>query len=113
MLTAKLIFCIGVISAGQVLLKHGMTGLESVTQAAGSISVWVALLLYGSGMLIWLDILRKMPLHVAYPSMAMSFILVPLTSYLFLSEKPSIYAYIGGFVIMLGIAISYIPVAKD
>lgn len=105
----KILVCVLLISLGQILLKHGMQGLGSLFNAIYSPTVWFALMLYGIGMLLWLDVLRNTPLHIAYPFIALSFILVPLLYGWFFKEPIQPATLVGGLVIIAGISISIWP----
>lgn len=99
--------CVVVIASGQILMRWGMTGLGSITDAILRPSIWAALVLYGVGMLVWLNVLRTTPLYLAYPLTALCFVLVPVMSSLLLGEplKPSI--LLGAAIIILGVVVSY------
>lgn len=105
----QVLVCVVLITLGQVLLKGGMTGLESVVAAIYKPSIWAALALYGFGMLIWLDVLRRTPLYMAYPLMALSFVIVPLLGAWLLGEPLRISVVIGGIIVVIGVAVSYWP----
>lgn len=105
----KILACVLLISIGQVLLKRGMSGLASLINATYSLEVWIALSLYGMGMLLWLDVLRKTSLHFAYPFIALSFILVPLLNSWLVKAPLQQSTLIGGLLIVAGISISVWP----
>lgn len=107
----KILACVLLISVGQVLLKWGMNGLGSLANAIHSPAVWVALSLYGMGMLLWLDVLRKTSLQLAYPFIALSFILVPFLNSWLVKEPLQQTTLIGGLIIIAGICISVWPLS--
>jgi undecaprenyl phosphate-alpha-L-ara4N flippase subunit ArnE len=66
----------------------------------------VALLLYGLTTILWVFILRSVPLSAAFPLYALVFVLVPLAAHFLLGEPWSWNALVGGAVIMLGVLIA-------
>lgn len=66
----------------------------------------VGFVLYGAGALMWMVILRLMPLSVAFPIAAGSLIIgTLLTGVLFLNEKVSIVHIAGSLLILTGIVL--------
>lgn len=102
------LFCVSLISLGQVLFKY--VGLLSA-QSANGLSVrtllfgGIALSIYGFATLIWIYLLRSVPLSKAYPFMALSFVLVPFAAYLFYGETVTPAYYLGLLFIMSGIVV--------
>jgi multidrug transporter EmrE-like cation transporter len=88
----------------QLALKMGTSAAADAraTGAAGEFSglvqspmVIVGLGLYGIGALMWLFVLGRAPLSLAYPFVGMGFILTMLAGTLFLGEQLSV-ARVGG-----------------
>lgn len=71
--------------------------------------VWSGLLLYGLGAILWLFVLGRVPLSVAYPFVGMGFILTMAAGALFLGENLSA-ARIGGTLL---IAVGCVLVARS
>jgi undecaprenyl phosphate-alpha-L-ara4N flippase subunit ArnE len=97
------------ISGGQMLFK--------ITAARANVahSLWApdvlrvlvgACILYGAATLVWVSVLRYVPLSVAYVFMALSFIIVPLLSYAFFKETLSARYFVGLVLIVAGIIVS-------
>ena len=82
------------IAVGQVLFKLASRSVGEA-EAAGIAGLALnpflisALALYGTGTVLWLFVLKRVPLTQAYPFMALSFCLVPLLSYVWLGEALS------------------------
>lgn len=102
--------CVIGIAVGQILFKLGALSLSG---AGGTIwQRWfnsyliIALCVYGIATLLWVWVLRTVPLHVAYPFMALAFLIVPTLSYAFLEEPFQFKTAIGGVLIVLGVFIS-------
>lgn len=100
-------------STGQLLLKTGMTTAGKHSTAAGFAAVMAAIraisspwvftgfLCYGLSSVLWLMILRKVPLSTAYPMISMSYVLVVLLSALILHEKPNWLTTIPGLILIV------------
>lgn len=67
--------------------------------------VWLSLFCALFSFVIWLTVLSRVDLSLAYPLASISFVLVVLCSWLFLKEPVSMTRFIGAFVICLGIVI--------
>jgi multidrug transporter EmrE-like cation transporter len=78
---------------------------------AGEIRSWrfaAGFLLYGAGFLVWLWILRRLPLSVAFPTAAGALIAATvLGGYLFLGERLLIAQAIGIALILVGIVLVF------
>ena len=108
---ALTLFCVSGIAVGQILFKKAAMSLPYNPQIIDwLLNGWLlsALILYGFATLLWIWVLRHAPLHIAYPFMALAFIIVPLLSYYFLGEPLSIKTFIGGFLIIIGVSLSVI-----
>ena len=99
------------IAAGQVMFKK--TSQRLLTRSdAGFFSIAfdpvfiAALALYGTATLLWIYVLKPVPLSYAYSFMALTFVIVPLLSLLFLGESIS-WRYAGGSaLIMAGLVVT-------
>jgi len=107
--TLGVLVCVFAISCGQVLFKR--LGLE--IEAGSSLGSWkvvttaiTAILIYGSATLLWVYLLRFVPLNKAYLFMSLSFVLVPIAGYYFFAEKFSYGNMAGAMLIIIGIIIS-------
>jgi len=67
--------------------------------------VW-AIVLYAVATVLWLVVLHRSRLLAVYPIMASSYLLVPLLSWGFLHETPSLKTWIGSAAIFVGICIA-------
>lgn len=99
---------------GQLLLKRGMTLMGPmdfsvnniwplVLNALKSIYIWVAAFCYVSGMILWMFILSKVKLSVAYPATSLIYVLVIFSSWLFLKESLGVYQIIGSVLVVAGL----------
>lgn len=81
------------LSIGQLLFKQSalqvsdQTAMAAILKLAFSPTLWAALVLYGSATIMWVLILRTVPLSLAYPFFALGFVLLPLFSWWLFGEK--------------------------
>jgi len=99
------------LTSGQVLFKHvaistpPMTSLHSLFLLFTNIWFIVSIVVYASATLLWIYLLQSIELSLAYPFVALGFILIPLIS-LFLFKEPINYTYIIGVgFIIIGLSI--------
>ena len=106
------ILCVVLIAAGQMLFKVAAAQWRidgwSWNTARGFLSpaMVLALIVYGMTTVLWVFILRTVPLSAAFPVYALVFVLVPVAAHVLLNEPWSWNTLIGGAVIMLGVVIS-------
>jgi undecaprenyl phosphate-alpha-L-ara4N flippase subunit ArnE len=92
---------------GQILFKLSAQQIitnEGVWRFLGSFLSWqflVALSVYGAATLVWVLLLKSIPLNRAYPFMALSFALVPVVSMILFSEALG-GRYMLGLALLLG-----------
>lgn len=100
---------------GQLALKAGMTqvgqiGAGALAQPAATI-VRVAtspfviggLVLYALGAVFWLAVLSRVPLSVAYPVLAIGYVITPFLAWLIFRESLSPIRWAGIVVIAMGV----------
>lgn len=100
------LLCVAGIACGQVLFKKGAQSLGADAGVIGLlISPWivVALIIYGAATLLWIHVLRETALSVAYPLFALTFIIVPLLSSIFLNEPLQSKTIVGGVLVVAGV----------
>lgn len=96
------------ISIGQLLFKK--TGLE-IKQSGELFNfrvfffLGIALFVYMLATLLWISVLRTVPLAKVYIIMSLSFVLVPLGSFFVFQEKISFIYILGSFFIIIGVLI--------
>jgi drug/metabolite transporter (DMT)-like permease len=97
-------------SAGQILFKLAarkmLAGESWASQIMFNPYLWVALLVYLSATALWVALLRQIPLHIAYPFVALAFVLVPIMGHLILNEPLRWHSVLGALVIVLGVWIA-------
>ena len=67
---------------------------------------FVALVVYGAATLLWVWLLKTLPLNVAYPFVGLAFLIVPLLAAFFLQEPLDWRHLAGGLLIASGVALS-------
>jgi drug/metabolite transporter (DMT)-like permease len=100
-----LIFTPMLIAVGQVLFKLasrevGEFSASGLLGLARNPYLLAALVIYGAGTVLWVFLLKHVPLNIAYPFMALSFCLVPALGYFWLGE-PLSWRYAGGVALIL------------
>ncbi|MDE0185495.1 MAG: EamA family transporter [Candidatus Poribacteria bacterium] len=98
---------------GQLLLKRGMMAVGPVQSLRDAIPKLVQALfnpfviggisVYGFTMMIWLIILSRVKLSVAYPMISLGYVMSILLSWLFLKESVPKIRIIGAVVICIGV----------
>ena len=103
------LFIVIALSAGQLLFKlsasayqqgEGLMSVEALTY------VGIGLTIYAVATVAWIWLLQFLPLSIAYPVMALAFVIVPFGSAFFLGESLSARTVIGALLIVVGVAIS-------
>lgn len=106
--------CLG--TTGQFLLKKGLMltgGSKDVGAAAvlgalkaiGHPMVFMGFACYGISSIIWMMILKKAPLSIAYPMISLSYVLVVALSPKLLGEQVRWPAMVGIFFIVSGVSL--------
>lgn len=103
---------IGVVA--QLILKGGVARLGPLALGGGSPvgvawrigsnpQIWGGLALYGISTFLWLIALSQVQLGFAYPFLSLSYVLIVLTSWIFLSEEISLWRVVGVAAICVGV----------
>jgi multidrug transporter EmrE-like cation transporter len=102
---AMLLATVSCTAAGQVLMKKGVSGLESlgISAALTSPQIVIGGFCYILGFVIWLNVLQIMPLSIAYPSSSVVYVVVIVLSALFLAEPITAFKLIGMACICTGV----------
>jgi undecaprenyl phosphate-alpha-L-ara4N flippase subunit ArnE len=105
------ILCAAAVTAGQILMKvAGNSWGEANTFFNYRTMFWtfLAFSIYAGSSVVWLYVLRQIPLSQAYPLMSLTFLLVPIASAIVFSETYSWINVVSSLVIMFGISINAI-----
>ena len=99
---------------GQLLFKHGMDRLEEsdegfslriLGRALASPVIWAGIVVHAAEFAVWLEILGKAPLSVAFPLESISYVAVVGASRLILGEHVSPRRWAGVGLIVAGIVV--------
>jgi len=78
---ALAVFCVLLSSAAQLVMKRGMAAGAAGTDVAGtylhalsSPLVWLGLALYGASAVLWLWVLSRLDVSLAYPLVSLGFV---------------------------------------
>ena len=104
---ALLILTPVIIAGGQILFKQaGVRGNgDPFVQTLFDPVFIVAVALYGLATLMWVYVLKAVPLSFAYTFMALSYVLVPLLAVMFLGETLNWRYGLGALLIIAGLLI--------
>ncbi|CAB3804026.1 EamA family transporter [Pararobbsia alpina] len=109
-IVTSLLICVLGISAGQILFKQaalfGSTKHGLIEAWVLSPWIWIAGAVYFVATVLWIYVLRFAPLSVAYPFMALAFVLVPIASRLVFGDHLRPMQMFGALVIMGGVALT-------
>ncbi|WP_368544153.1 4-amino-4-deoxy-L-arabinose-phosphoundecaprenol flippase subunit ArnE [Enterobacter soli] len=99
LILASLLSC-----AGQLCQKQATRPAKSGRRGA-HIALWLglALMALGLGMLVWLVVLQRLPVGIAYPMLSLNFVWVTLAAKTLWREKVAANHWLGVGLIMVGI----------
>jgi drug/metabolite transporter (DMT)-like permease len=108
------------VATAELLLKRGATATANVpglvpgfgTGALLSKWTWLGILFYVSSFVCWVQVLRRMPLYLAFSLMSVVHVLVPLGSWWFLGETISLTRWGGIAAVLAGVVILAAPAMK-
>jgi undecaprenyl phosphate-alpha-L-ara4N flippase subunit ArnE len=106
------LICVLLIAAGQLLFKSaaGQWRIDGWSWATvrGFLSpmMLVALVIYAAATLLWVFVLRTVPLSSAYALFSLAFLIVPVLARVFLGEAISANTLVGGAIIVVGVIIA-------
>jgi len=105
--------CALFVAASQVFLKMGVDDTQTFhsglgwLEIQGLVSGWIltGILCYIISFVFWLNVLKVLPLNIAFNLINIEHIFVPLASYLFLGEMISPMRAAGIAVVLLGVLV--------
>lgn len=105
-----------ILACGQLLFKHASAAVDERGGAIGIISqillqpgFWIGGSLYAAATVLWIWLLSRIPLSIAYPISAFSFVIVPILSWFLFSEPISIRYWVGLSLIIVGVLVIVRP----
>lgn len=109
---AQVLVSVGGISLGQLLLKLAAINLDNANAWGIRVGTFclnayllAGLCVLGLSTMLWVWVLRSLSLSIAYPFMALAFVIVPVLSYQVLGEPLGWRNLLGGVLIVSGVAI--------
>ena len=101
--------CVLAISAGQILFKlAARAATDTANFPWDFMNAWffAARVVYGAATLLWVWLLKALPLNVAYPFIGLAFVIVPLLGAWLLNEPLDWRHVAGGALIASGVAVA-------
>jgi multidrug transporter EmrE-like cation transporter len=89
---ALAVFCVLLSSAAQIAMKRGMGApaggdlSSTYGHALTSPLVWLGLVLYGASAVLWLWVLSRLPVSLAYPLVSLGFVVTMAVGVVWLGE---------------------------
>ena len=108
---ALILLSVALNALAQVFLRHGMRGLDSpvslgwLWSKVTSLSVLAGLGCYGVSVLVWLFVLSRVQVSVAYPFQAVGYVLASLVAWRFLGEGVTALNVLGLTLICMGVVL--------
>ena len=105
------LFCVLLSSAAQIAMKRGMAAPVNAdvgatyVHALTSPLVWLGLVLYGASAVLWLWVLSRLDVSVAYPLVSLGFVLTLALGVLWLGEPLSWLRVAGCTLIVVGVSL--------
>lgn len=100
-----------ILVSGQFLWKFGMTDKEDSFTSVGEIIklmfspyIVTGLTMYGFATVLWLFILTRVPLSVAYPIQSLAYVFAVFGAYFIFNEPLSYMKILGVLLIMVGVS---------
>lgn len=109
--TAKVLSVVGLLAVGQILFKlaaariHFGTLRETAISLAMNPYLIAGAILYSATIILWILVLREVPISRAYPFTALAMIIVPVAGLAFFGESFSWTLVIGGALLIAGIVV--------
>jgi len=103
------LICVLAISGGQLLFKQASMAIEQAGTWQSQhviFLVGLAFFIYGLTTLLWINVLRQIPLSRAHIFMSLSFVLVPVASHFLYGDLMSKGFIIGLFLVILGLIVA-------
>ncbi|KPW40021.1 putative 4-amino-4-deoxy-L-arabinose-phosphoundecaprenol flippase subunit ArnE [Pseudomonas amygdali pv. mellea] len=102
LLSACLLTCLG-----QIAQKYAVEGwrgrFPGVLAALRSIWLWLAIACLGLGLLVWLLVLQRMDVGIAYPMLGLNFVLITLAGRYVFKEPVDPQHWLGIALILVGV----------
>jgi drug/metabolite transporter (DMT)-like permease len=98
------------LAAGQLLFKLAAASFEfsvsGLLNSVYNVKLIIALVVYFVATIMWLLVLKVTPLRVAYPFVALAFVIVPIFAHFLLGESIGWNTFVGAGLIAAGVWVS-------
>ncbi len=104
-----LLLAMAISLGGELLFKHGIMQTElklnlmSIVKTIFSPFIFFGFALFGSGAILWLFVLQRFPLSVAYPTLALNYVWILVISYYLFGEQITVNKIVGICLIIAGV----------
>lgn len=109
---ALAVFCVLLSSAAQLVMKRGLAPAganadvtSTYVQAFTHPMVWLGLFLYGASAVLWLWVLSRLDVSLAYPLVSLGFVVTMALGILWLGEPFSWVRVAGCTLIVIGVSL--------
>ncbi|MBI5649464.1 MAG: EamA family transporter [Chloroflexi bacterium] len=104
-------------TTGELFLKRGMNEIGSFDFAAvdhilptlwrmaQNPNLWLGFIGFMGGSVFWLSVISRVPLSLAYPMLATSYLIIVIESWIFLGEGLHPLRVIGSIIVGIGVAL--------
>ena len=101
---------------GQTLIKFGVNNIgnfsampfiQFVVKAFTTIPIVVGIFLYVISTVVWLMLLSRVSLSVAYPSLSLGYLAILFVSWFYLGESVNFYQVVGVLLVIAGLSFIY------
>jgi len=89
----------------QVALDNSVTSWDLVLTIVSAPFVWLGLFMYFCGALVWLLVLARLDVSLAYPFVGLGFILTMFLGFFLLNETVSLTRIGGTLLVVLGVVL--------
>jgi undecaprenyl phosphate-alpha-L-ara4N flippase subunit ArnE len=96
-------FCILAETAREVCFKQAANGAASFIQSLIKPAIWAGLVFWAVELLAWMAVLERVPLSIAFPLMALSYVVTVFAAALLLKEAVSFRHAAGASLITAGV----------
>jgi drug/metabolite transporter (DMT)-like permease len=105
-----LFFNILLLVSGQLLWKTGMNKMDTAkgdtwVSLLWSPHIWSGLVLYGIATVLWLYVLKKLPLSLAYPLQSLAYVIALVAAVFIFHESVPLQRWIGAAIILAGVIV--------
>ena len=106
---ALIMAAVALAATGQLLFKRAAVSLPPLVSPQAFLSlfvspwVWATAVVYAIGCLVWIVVLQRVPLSLAYPFVGLTFVAVPLGAAWVFSEPVGWHHLAGAVLIIAGI----------